>query len=235
MAVGADLKAVLREERGKGPVRRLRAAGWIPAVLYGHREDTRVLSIDSHELERLLSRISVENTLITLDIEGEKGPPVRALVRDLQVHPFKPEVVHLDFYQIHAGERVDVEIPIELTGNAAGVKMGGILQQVLHDLAITCLPDQIPEKVEVDVSLLEIGDSIHVHELSLAEGVDVETDTARTVCSVVAPTVVALEPEEEEAVTEGVGGEVQPELIRKRPGEEETPPATKQGGHEEGE
>lgn len=232
MAADADLKAVFREERGKGPMRRMRAAGRIPAVVYGHREDTRALSIDAHELEQLLSRISVENTLITLDIDGEKGPPVRALVRELQVHPYRADIMHLDLYQIHAGERVDVEIPIELTGSAAGAKMGGILQQVLHDLAITCLPDQIPEKVEVDVSALEIGDSIHVHEVVVSEGIHIDTDPERTVCSVVAPTVVAAEPEEEEAVTEGVGGEVEPELIRKRPTEEELPPATEQGGTE---
>ncbi|MGH7474816.1 MAG: 50S ribosomal protein L25/general stress protein Ctc [Longimicrobiales bacterium] len=222
MANTATLQATLREERGKGGARRLRRAGRVPAVIYGHGEETRALSLDAHELEVLFSHISIENTIIELAVDGaktRKAAPLRALVREVQRHPYRGEVIHVDFYQLHAGEKVDVEVPIHVKGTAAGVKLGGLLQQSMHDLSIRCLPEDIPAAIEVDVSALEIGDSIHVSELAVPEGVEVEVDLERTVCSVLAPTVVAVE-EPVPTAEEGVGGEVEPELVRKRGAEE---------------
>lgn len=225
MANNATITATAREERGKGAARRLRRDGRVPAVVYGRGEETRALSVDAHELEVLFSRISVENTVIDLAIAGGKGrkpKPVRALVREVQVHPYRRDIMHVDFYQLHAGEKVDVEVPIRLMGTAAGVKMGGVMQHSLHDLSIRCLPESIPESIEVDISALEIGDSIHVSELRIPEGIDVETDLERTVCAVIPPTVAPVEEPEPEEI-EGVAGEEleEPELVRRRGAEEE--------------
>ncbi|HEY8483741.1 MAG TPA: 50S ribosomal protein L25/general stress protein Ctc [Longimicrobiales bacterium] len=216
MATTATLNAAPRQDSGKGPARRLRRAGRIPAVLYGRGEQTRLLSVDGRELERLFSRIPVESTIIDLHVEGERKP-IRALVREVQTHPFRSEILHVDFYQVHAGERVHVEVPIRLVGHAAGVRAGGILEQVLHNLAVRCLADQIPEAIEVDVTNLEIGQSLHVGDIQVPAGVEVETEADRAVCTVVAPTVAALGTTAEAG--EGVGGQVEPELIRRR-GEE---------------
>ena len=217
MATQANLAAQLRSETGKGANRQLRMAGRIPAVVYGHGEETRKLSVDAHELERLFARIHVENTLITLDVDGG-DTPVKALVKEIQTNPVRNQVLHVDFYMIHAGEKLNVQIPIRLTGAAPGVKAGGILQHALDELEVRCLPDAIPERIEVDISSLEIGDSIHVSDLTVPEGVEVEVDADRTVCSVVPPTVTAEEGEEEEEAEEETA---EPEVIGRGKAEDE--------------
>jgi large subunit ribosomal protein L25 len=232
MAQNTTLKARPREERGKGGARQLRRQGRIPAVVYGRGEETRAVSVDAHELERLFSHISVENTLIDLRIEGRRGA-VKALVREVQTHPFRPDVLHVDFFQIHADEPVDVEIPVRLTGTAEGVKEGGVLQHVLHELPIRCLPAAIPEVIVVDVSGRAIGESVHVGDLVLPEGVSAEIDAERTVCSVVPPMVEVVEEEvEEEELEEAVAEGEEPELIRKRA--EEAEAEEEPAGGEEG-
>lgn len=219
MAVTANLAARPRSETGKGVNRKLRASGRVPAVVYGHGEETRPLTVDAHELERLLATVRVESTLIELSIEGERAP-VRALVRELQTHPYREDVLHIDFYQIHAGEALTVEVPIRLVGASPGVRAGGIMQHALTELEIRCMPDQIPELLEVDVSALEIGDSIHVSDIALPEGIEVLVDADRSVCSVIPPTVAAAEGEEA-APAEAV--EAEPEVIgRGKEAEEES-------------
>ncbi|MGH7506094.1 MAG: 50S ribosomal protein L25, partial [Longimicrobiales bacterium] len=180
-------------------------------VMYGHGEETRALSIDAHELERLFSRIHVENTIIDLQIDGD-DPAVKALVREVQRHAFRDDVLHVDFYVIHAGELITVDVPIRLQGTAAGVRVGGMLQQGLDALEIRCLPDRIPEFIAVDISALEIGDSVHVGDLALPEGVESLVESERSVCSVMPPVVTpAAGEEEEEEAAEAAGGE--PEVI----------------------
>ena len=214
MATEVKLKATPREDTGKGSNRKLRAAGRIPGVVYGHNEKTRSVSIDAHELEVLFNRISVENTVINLSIEGEKGE-VQALVREVQSHAYKGSVVHVDFLQLHAGEMVDVEVPVHLVGTPEGVKTGGVIDHQIHELPIRCLPAAIPESIEVDVSALELGDSIHVSDLTIPEGVEVEMDGERTVCSVVAPAVLEV-PEP----VEGEPTEAEPVRIGEEPAAE---------------
>jgi large subunit ribosomal protein L25 len=212
MASAVSLQGQGRVEQGKGAARKLRAAGRVPAVVYGHGETTHSITVDAHELDRLFAGISVENTLIDLAIDD--GPPIRALVREVQVHPHRAQVLHVDFYQIHAGERVSVMIPIRVVGTAEGVKLGGVLDQMLHDLPVRCLADQIPEAIDVDVSALAIGDAIHVGALAIPAGVQVEIDPERTVCSVTPPTVPALTEGSEES--EGPGGGMSPDLVRRK-------------------
>ncbi len=224
--MAATLTAHPREERGKRAARALRREGRIPAVVYGHGLESRALWIDSVELEKLLSSIAVESTLIELTIDG--GETTRALIREVQRHPVKPVVLHLDFYQVRAGEKLHLPVPVRLHGTPAGVRDdGGVLQQVLHDLEVECLPGDIPEGIDVEVSELRIGDSVHVRDVEVPNA-RILNDPDLTICSVTPPTVAELPeaPEEEE----GVGGEVEPELVRRRPDEEETPDLTEQGG-----
>jgi large subunit ribosomal protein L25 len=225
MVANAVLRADIRDERGKGGMRKLRQAGRLPAVLYGHGETTRTLTLDTHEVERLLSQIAVENTVITLRIDDREE--VKALIREVQSHPSRPQLLHLDFYQVHAGESVNVVIPVRLHGNPRGVREGGVLQHVMHDIAVRCRADSIPESIDVDVAELPIGGVVHVRDLVFPPGLEVQLDPDLTVCSVVGPTVAAVEGAPEEA--EGVGGDVEPEVIGRRPGDEDKAAATEGG------
>lgn len=207
MTTSANLKASPRQDTGKSATRKMRQAGRVPAVIYGHGEDTRLLTIDAHELQLLFKRVHWENTIIELDIEGE-GAPVRTLVREVQAHAYRPDLLHVDFQQIHAGERLHVAVPIRLTGNAPGVKAGGVMMHVVDELQIWCTPDRIPEVLELDVSGMDVGDSLHVRDLTLPEGVETDIDGDRTVCSLTPPTVAAASSTEDAGEAEGVEPEV---------------------------
>jgi large subunit ribosomal protein L25 len=216
MATDTKLKANPRDGTGKSSARKMRATGRVPAVVYGHGEETRMVSIDAHELELLFARVHWENTIIDLDIAGEKAA-VRALIREVQAHPFRGQVLHVDFQQIHAGEKVTVEVPIRLIGAAPGVKLGGVLMNTITDLEVRCSSDRIPEVIEIDVSNLGIGDSVHLRDITLPEGVEAQIDADRSICSVAPPAVMptAEAPVEEAATTE-------PEVIRRGREEEES-------------
>jgi large subunit ribosomal protein L25 len=219
MATSVKLSATTREAAGKGAARKARAAGRVPAVIYGHGEQTRAVSVDAHELELLFSRVHYENTVLELDIEGERAP-VKVLVREVQSHAFKRDVLHVDFYQIHAHEQVTVDVPIRLLGSSPGVKAAGILMHTVTDLTVRCLPDQIPDHLECDISNLQIGDAVHVRDLALPEGVVPELDGDRVVCSV-APPIVAAPTEAEEAAAAEAAAASEPEVIRRGKEEDE--------------
>lgn len=209
--MAVSLNAEPRSERGKNAVRALRRAGKIPAVVYGHGDETRALTLDAHELQKLLSSTNASNTIIDLKIGGAG---TQALIREVQYHPIRSQVLHVDLYQIHAGEKIHLVIPVRIHGTPVGVRdEGGVLQQVLHDLNVECLPRDIPEAVDVEVGELGIGDSIHVRDIELPK-VKILNDPELTICSVTQPTVAAL-PEEAEA-EDTVGGSVEPEVIRDR-------------------
>ncbi|HEU5210537.1 MAG TPA: 50S ribosomal protein L25 [Longimicrobiales bacterium] len=211
MVAQPKLKAETRESAGKGTARKLRGAGRIPVVLYGRGEETRSLSVDAHELELLMQRVHLENTIVQLQISGERAA-VKALAKEVQRHPSRPVILHVDFYQIHAGEKITVEVPIRLVGQAPGVRTGGLMQHALTELEVRCLPDNIPEFVELSVEGMEIGDSKHVGDVPLPDGVEATQDPERTICSVIPPQAGVAEPGAEE-VAEGEGGE--PEVIRR--------------------
>jgi large subunit ribosomal protein L25 len=210
--MAASLTAQPREERGKNAMRKLRSQGLVPAVLYGHGDDTRILAVSAHDLEKLLSSISVENTIIDLAIEGTA--PTQTLIREVQHHPARKAILHVDFLQIHAGEKIHLEVPIRLHGSPIGVRdNGGILQEVLRELHVECLPKDIPEAIDLDIEKLDVGDVIHVSDVS-APGVKILNDPDIVLVTVVAPTVAALaEGEEDEGMPTGEG---EPEVIRRR-------------------
>ena len=199
MATQVTLKAEKRKESGKGSARKLRATGRVPGVVYGRDADTVSVSVDAKEAEHLFQEISVENTLVELDVKGIKGS-FPTLVREIQVHPFRAQLLHVDFYRIQEGVKVEVEIPVHLNGVPDGVKnSGGVLQQVIHDLPVSVLPSQIPESIEIDVTHLEMNEAIHVYDLEMGDEVEILIDEDRTIASVVAPKALVVdEPEEEE-------------------------------------
>lgn len=215
----ANLSASARDNGGKGVARKLRSEGRVPAIVYGHGRDPLALSINTRELEKLLDHISAESTVIDLDIDGKAS---RTLIREIQRHPFKRQILHVDFQELVAGEKISVSIPIVLTGVPDGVRMdGGILDQTMRELEIEVDPSNIPNHVEVDVTKLTIGSSIHVRDLQLPEGVEVLDDEDASVCVVSAPRAAI---EETAAAAEGAEGEAaaEPEVIRaKKPDEDE--------------
>ncbi|HET6360825.1 MAG TPA: 50S ribosomal protein L25/general stress protein Ctc [Gemmatimonadota bacterium] len=213
MATTATISARSREGRGKGAARQTRREGRIPGVLYGHGEDSVPLSVDANELQRLVHTISIENTIVDLDLGS--GEPYKVLIRELQRHPFRDEFVHIDFFHVAMDEKIQVEVPIILLGTPTGVKnKGGVLDHQLRELEVFCLPGSIPEKIELEVSHLDIGDSIHVSDIHLPN-VEILTDLDRAVVAVLAPTVIEVEEVAEEAPAEpeviGRGKEVEEE------------------------
>ncbi len=186
----ATLKAQKRDNSGKGAARTLRRAGRVPAVLYGRELESVHLSVDAHEAERLFHSISVDNTIVDLDVEGEKKPYL-TLVREIQTHPWRNALLHVDFLRIQEGVAVDLDVPVRLLGIPAGVRLGGgVLEQVIHDLAIRCEPSKIPEVIELDVTNMEINQSLRVADLKLPEGIEVRIPGDRTVCAVAIPKLV---------------------------------------------
>jgi large subunit ribosomal protein L25 len=224
MDTQVTLKAEEREGRGKGAARRLRATGRVPAVLYGADLDSLALSVDAAEATHLFQSISVENTIVDLAVEGQKEP-VQTLVREVQVHPIRPQLLHIDFFRIQAGVKVDVEIPIHLIGVPEGVRAAdGVLQQVIHELPVRVLPSNIPPSVEIDVTALELGDAIHVSDLDLGEDIEIQAESDQTIAAVVAPRAPVLEEEEEEleeGEVELVGEEVEGEEAESRDEDED--------------
>ena len=197
------LKAQKREGTGKGVARKLRQEGRVPAVVYGRELGTMHLSLDIHEAENLFYSISTENTIVGLKVEGV-GEPFQTLVREIQSHPFKSSLIHVDFLRIQAGVAVDVEVPLRLIGDPVGVKnSGGVLEQVMNELPVKCIPSKIPELIEVDVSELDINDSLHVYDLELDEDITITVDEGRTICAVAIPKVVEEAVVEEDELLEG--------------------------------
>ena len=208
MANSANLGAQKREGTGKGAARKLRSAGRVPAVLYGRELDPVHLSVDAQEAEHLFYSISVDNTIVALLVEGEKKA-YETLVREIQTHPFKSVLLHVDFLRIQKGVAVDVNVPVHLQGVPAGVKnSGGVLEQIIHDLPIRCIPSKIPQSIDIDVEYLEINESVHVYDIEFEEGIEVTVEQKRTICSVAIPKVIE-EPEEEEELLEGEELEVE--------------------------
>jgi len=210
MARQATLEAAPRNGSGKGVARSLRREGKVPAVIYGRGREPEALALDTTALNRLLTEIAAATTLVDVTVAGRA--PVKALIREIQRNPVRPaDIIHLDLYEVHADEAISVEVPLHFVGVPEGVRnFGGVLDQTMHALAIRVLPVDIPEFLDVDVTALNIGQSIHVGELSFPK-LEIMSDSRATVCTVVAPRaeeVVAPTAEAAEAAAE-------PELIRK--------------------
>jgi large subunit ribosomal protein L25 len=194
-----QLAAQPRTDTGKGAARRARAAGRVPAVLYGHGIKPEHLTVDAREFGQAL-RSGGANALITLRLGGDRH---LALAREIQRHPVRGSYTHVDFLVVQRGEKVTVSVPIHLTGDAPGLVQGGILGQDMHQLNMEAEVTGVPEAIEGDVSGLEIGDVLRVSDLKTPDGVIILDDPEATVASVMAPTVEAEPEEEAEAEAEG--------------------------------
>jgi len=202
----ASLSASVRTETGKGAARKIRQAGNIPAVIYGHGREAQSLMINARETDKLLKSIAISSTVIELSIDGKSA---RTLIREVQRHPFKRTITHIDFQELVAGETVSVHCPIVYVGVPEGVRLeGGLLDQIMHQLHIEVDPSAIPNHIDVDVSALKVGKSMHVSDLVLPAGIKVLDEAGTTVCIVQVPKV---------AVETVVDGAAEPEVIRAKP------------------
>lgn len=215
-----ELSVQVRSERKKGAARKIRRSGLIPAVLYGPSVGNVLLAIDPHALLKAMDTEAGMNTLIKLRLEGGGNLTDKVvMLRDLQVDPLNRTPLHADLYEITMDETVMVEVPVRLVGKAVGIDEGGILDQGIRELRVECLPGSIPEVLELDVTALGMGQSIHVSEIVLPEGVKIVGELATAVVSISAPLA------EEEVAAPAEGEEpVEGEAAAPAEGEEAAPP-----------
>ena len=215
-----SLNADARDTKGKGAARTLRSQGQVPAVIYGHGRDPQPLALNARDLDKMLSHIQAESTVIEVTVGGQTA---KTLIREIQRHPIKRQILHVDFQALVAGEKVTVSIPIVLLGVPEGVRLeGGVLDQTLREIEIEVDPSNIPDHVEYDITNMVIGDSVHISDLKVPEGVEVIDDPETSVAVLAAPRAVI---EEVAAVAEPVEGEAgavaEPEVIGRGKEEEE--------------
>ena len=217
MAQQVSLQAATRTDTGKGAARSFRRAGKVPAVIYGHGREPEALVVDAPALSKMLIGISAASTVVDVTVDGRT--PVKVLIREIQRNPVRPaDIIHVDLYEIHADEKITVEVPVHLTGIADGVRnFGGVLDHILRTIELEVLPGDIPSSIDLDVTALGIGQSLYVRDLKV-EKAEILNDEDLPVVTVVAPRaeeVAAAAPEE--------AASSEPELIRKPKAEDEEP------------
>jgi large subunit ribosomal protein L25 len=225
MAKQVKLKAETRDAVGRSAARKLKARGVIPAVVYGGKDKPQPLQVSARDISNMLKHASGENILVELEIDGEKSNRM-ALLQEVQHAPLGGAILHVDFHAISMDEKIHADIPLEAIGTANGVKnFGGLLEQNLRSLAVECLPRDLPDKITADVSNLNIGDSIHVRDIKLPNGVVAKVQPDLTAFSVMAPVV-----EEEPVPVAAEGAAAGPEVITEKKPAEGEGPATSPAG-----
>jgi large subunit ribosomal protein L25 len=216
------LKAYPRTQVQRAEVKKLRASGRVPATIYGRQAKPQNLEINAKEIGDLIHHSVSENLLVDLSVENDARAKRLALVQEIQHHPVDGKVLHVDFHEVAENEKVTVQVPVETSGEAAGVKNGGgVLEHVLFKLKVRCLPKDLPEQIVLDVSLLEIGKAIHIGDIKPPAGVEIIGDKHISVVAVAAPRA-----EEEVATTEGAPAAGDVEMTKeKKEGEEGATPA----------
>ena len=211
MAQQVKLKAQKRTLVGRNAIKKIKEKGLVPGVIYGSQAEPMTLQIDARELTTVLAGASSEHVLVELEIlDGSQSTHRLALIQEVQHHPLKSALVHVDFHAVSATEKIISEVPIEAVGEALGVRtFGGLLEYSLRTLEVECYPQDLPDIVRIDVSNLNIGESLHVRDIQLPSGVEAITDEDLTVVSVVASRVG-------EEVTEPAEAAVAPEVITEK-------------------
>ena len=212
------LIAKKRELQGSSNARRIRKSGSLPGVIYGDGEEATAIQIDMHDFEQMLHHHASETMLVEVAIEG--AGDVTALVKDVQHHPVTGDLLHADFQKVDANKPIQVEIALAIVGEAAGVKAGGTLEVVMHALAVECLPGDLVESIEVEVSEMEIGDVLHVSDIQLDSKLKLLSDPEAIVVSVAEPRAEEEETEEGE-FGEETAGAAEPEVISEKKADEE--------------
>ena len=202
------LNARTRQSKGKGAAKKLRRNKQIPAIFYGSSTEPVMLAVDYLQLEQIIKKSAGENIVLDIKVQSDDGTETRsAILKELQTDPTKDTYLHADFYEISMDKELTVHVPINLINTPVGVENGGILQHVSRELSVSCLPDKLIDVLELDVSKLEIGDSLHVRDIELPEGITSLDEDHLTIAVVAAPTVMPEEVAEEEIEKEAAEGE----------------------------
>lgn len=218
-----ELRATERAERGKGPARRMRAQGLVPAVLYGEKLGSVAVSVDRRELVSAMNRGGM-NAIVKLVLDGDKSQT--AMIKEIQRDPLRDKLIHVDFLKIAMDEKITAHVALTITGESAGVDEGGVLQQVTREIEVEALPMDLPEHIDLDVTELNIGDSLRVQDLAAPAGVTILASPEDMVLSIIPPTQLKEEelvPAEELEEGEEVEGAEAAEEEAGEPAAEETP------------
>ena len=199
-----DIKADIRTGKGNGPARVLRRAGRVPAILYGPGMEPVMLSVDRQDFEGVIRKRKISQILLNL-IQNDDASKRTVMIKEMQTHPVSHDFLHIDFYEVAMDRKIRVNVPIVPKGKSVGVEQGGLLQLIRRELEVLCLPLNIPDALEVDITNLDIGDSLHVEDVPHGEGVEIPADVNFTVVTVLSPKAEA-ELEEVEEVEEGEEG-----------------------------
>jgi len=213
------VEADKRNESGKGSARTLRRAGIIPAIVYSEGNSTPI-QLNTKIMTKLLMSGSAEHALITIALDGSDHP---VIIKDFQMDPVSDELLHIDFKEVSLKEKLTVTVALSIVKQPIGVKLGGILQKVLREIEVECLPTNIPDTIEIDASHIDVGGNLHVSDLTVGEGVKILTDPKGLILSVKSPAIEA-EPTEEDAAA------VEPELVGGKGKDEEEGDDKKEDG-----
>jgi len=200
-----DLTAEIRVATGKGPARRLRMRNRIPAILYGPATAPMSLSLDESALIKAFGAATRATSLYNLTIQGGEQPIQKTtMLKDFQRDPLSRRVLHVDFYEVDLAKTLTVDVPVRLEGAPVGLDKGGVMEQIRHEVTVSCLPTNIPEAIVIDVTHLDLGDSLHVRDVPIGEGIEILADTDFTIAAIVAPSaeVPPAEESEETAASE---------------------------------
>jgi large subunit ribosomal protein L25 len=219
MAQQVKLKAEKRTVVGRNAIKKIKAQGLVPGVIYGSQAEPMPLQVEARALTNVLAHALSEHVLVELEIaDGSQSTNRLALIQEVQHHPLRRALLHVDFHAVSATEKITSEVPIEAVGDALGVRtFGGLLEHSLRTLEVECFPQDLPEIVRIDVTNLNIGESLHVRDIPLPSGVESLTDADLTVVSVVASRVG-------EEVTEAAETPAAPEVITEKKGEAKQEP-----------
>lgn len=224
------LNVKTREVTTKGAVNELRLGGKIPAILYGNKEPTVPLIVNEKEfLKEIIQGERGENVIISLHLDDSENKPKNAIIKEIQIDPVKRNIIHVDFCQVSMTQEIEVNVPIALIGTPVGVESGGVVDHIAREMKVKCLPTQIPEKVELDISSLKIGDTLKIKDLKIPVKVEVLEQPEAIVVSIIAPTVLEEKPPEEVVGEEAA----EPEVIGKKKEEEEEKVEEKAEGKKE--
>lgn len=207
-----ELKVTVRKTTGNSPARELRRGGQIPAVLYGPQTEPVLLSVNIKELEQIIKKGNIGSIIFNLVIQNGEKITKPAMIKEFQDHPVSGNYLHVDFYEIDMQRKINVMIPVVTQGISKGVEAGGLLQIVRREIEVLCMPGDIPEAIKIDISDLDVGDSVHIDEVPLGDNIEVASDVNFTVVTILSPKVEEVEEEEEglegeEAEEEGAAGE----------------------------
>jgi large subunit ribosomal protein L25 len=202
-----ELNATIRTTKGNGPARSLRREGMVPAVLYGPSTQPIMLAVNVREFERAVQKGNIRRTIFALSIKNGATLSKPAVIKELQTHPVSGRFLHVDFYEIDMNRKLRVMVPIVPKGKAKGEEFGGMMQIIEREIEVFCLPQEIPDALELDVTELGIGDTLHVNDIALPAGVELPPGVNYTVVTVVSPKAEAAPAVVEAEAAEAAEGE----------------------------